>query len=107
MRAAKTLVTAISILVLFCGAVANAFGVTLTVGDAEVNNSLNNSVAVDVIVDDPAAIAGAAFTVSYDTQALELVAVESDFFAPFVDQFSQLPGAGTPFVNPQDSNPVR
>jgi len=103
MRAAKTLVTAISILVLFCGAVANAFGVTLTVGDAEVNNSLNNSVAVDVIVDDPAAIAGAAFTVSYDTQALELVAVESDFFAPFVDQFSQLPGAGTPFVNPQDS----
>jgi hypothetical protein len=103
MRAAKTLITAISILVLICGAVANAFGVTLTVGDAEVNTSLNNSVAVDVIVDDPSEIAGAAFTVSYDTQALELVAVESDFFAPFVDQFSQLPGAGTPFVNPQDS----
>jgi len=102
MRVAKTLLTAISVLVLICGAVANAFGVTLTVGDAEVNNSLNNSVAIDVIIDDPSAIAGAAFTLSYDTQALELVAVESDFFAPFVDQFSQLPGAGTPFVNQQD-----
>ena len=103
MRAAKTLVTAISILVLICGVVANAFGVTLTVGNAEVNNSLNNSVTVDVVVDNPSEIAGAAFTVSYDAQALELVAVESDFFAPFVDQFSQLPGAGTPFVNPQDN----
>jgi hypothetical protein len=103
MRAAKTLVTAISILVLVCGAVANAFGVTLTVGNAEVNTSLNHSVAVDIIVDNPSEIAGAAFTVTYDTQALELVAVESGFFASFVDQFSQLPGAGTPFVNPQDS----
>jgi len=102
MRAAKTLLTVISILVLTCGAVVNAFGVTLTVSDAEVNASLSNSVAIDVTVDDPSEIAGVAFTLSYNTQALELVAVESDFFAPFLDQFSELPGVGTPFVNPQD-----
>jgi hypothetical protein len=102
MRAAKTLLTAITILVLTCGAVANAFGVTLTISDAEVNASLSNSAAVDITVDDLSEIVGAAFTLTYNTQALKLVAVESDFFAPFIDQFSELPGAGTPFVNPQD-----
>jgi hypothetical protein len=102
MRATKTFLTLITILVLACGTVANALGVTLTVGDAEINNSSSNSVAIDVTVDDPSEIAGAAFTLSYNTQALELVAVESDFFAPFLDQFSELPGVGSPFVNPQD-----
>jgi hypothetical protein len=102
MRVAKTLLTAITILVLTCGSVANAFGVTLTVSDAEANTSLSNSVTIDITVDDPSAIAGAAFTLTYNTQALKLIAVESDFFAPFLDQFSELPGVGTPFVNPQD-----
>lgn len=96
----------ISMLALIVFAASSAFAtaptpVTLTVGDASVNAKTSNTVSIPVTVDNPSEIAGAAFTVVYDTEDLTLT-VDSTFFDTFQSQFSALPGAGIPYVDPDD-----
>ena len=62
--------------------------VTLTVGGADYD--LNGTgFSVDITVDDPQYILGAAFTVRYDTDHLTLTSVESSFFDTFENQFDE------------------
>jgi len=102
MQLKRTLFYAILVLGSLLYTISNAFGVTLTVENADVDARLNNTVSVNILVDDPSEIIGAAFTVFYDTNDLDLISVESEFFDTFANQFSTLPGAGTPFVDPTD-----
>jgi hypothetical protein len=102
MNAIKALSTAVFVLMLAIGGFATAYGVTLTAGNVAVDTGLSHYASVDVIVDDPTEITGAAFSLVFDTQALDLVEVESDFFPTFINQYASLPGVGTPFVNPTD-----
>jgi len=64
----------------------SAVGLTLTVGS--VGGTVGDHVPVPITVDDPSGIACASFMVSYDTGALELTSVVSNFFAPFAQQFA-------------------
>lgn len=52
----------------------------------------DDSFSVEVIVDDAAIVAGASFTVAYDTSVLTLASVESLFFDTFVSQGIPTPG---------------
>jgi len=63
-----------------------AGGVTLQIGSETVDASVNSTVSIDVAVDDPSQIAGAAFTVLYDTEDLTLTSVTSTFFDTFANQ---------------------
>lgn len=60
--------------------------VTLTVENATCDMS-TGKVSVDISVDAPEAIMGAAFTVQYDTRHLDLQTVDSTFFDSFKNQF--------------------
>ncbi|MEA3417724.1 MAG: CFI-box-CTERM domain-containing protein [Thermodesulfobacteriota bacterium] len=60
--------------------------VTLDIGSETVDASVNNTVSVNVTVDNPSQIAGAAFTVLYDTEDLTLTSVTSTFFDTFANQ---------------------
>jgi plastocyanin len=74
----------------------------ISVESAGVDARLQNLVTIDISADNPAEIASAALTVTYDAGEIHLVAVESPFFADFAGQFAALPGAGTPFVRVED-----
>jgi hypothetical protein len=62
--------------------------VTLSVGSGSGN--ANNTVEISITVDDPVGIAGAAFTIQYDSDHLFLSPVESDFFDTFTNQWAEL-----------------
>jgi cohesin domain-containing protein len=84
-------------LVVFAGILAGFFAgtasaVTLTVGDKIAN--LNQTIQVPVTVDDPSAIAGAAFTITYNTTDLNLSSIDNSFFDSF-EKGDQIPGTGT------------
>ena len=69
-----------------------ASAVTLTVEDKIAN--LNQTIQVPVTVDDSSAIAGAAFTVTYDTTALNLTSIDTSFFSS-IEKGEEIPGTGT------------
>ena len=80
----------------FAAAQASAEEVTLSLEDVTVNNEVSTTVDMRVIVDKTGQIAGAAFTVLYNTSDLTLTRVTSDFFGTFQNQFSTLnPNAET------------
>lgn len=58
-----------------------------------------NTLTIDVSIDDPTGIAGAAFTIAYDTGAMTLTAINSGFFDTFANQWTQF----SPPVFPPDS----
>ena len=70
----------------------NTSAVTLTVQNG--TSTLNTTVDISITVDDPSEIAGAAFTVNYDTTALELSSVDSSFFDSFT-RGNEISGTGT------------
>jgi hypothetical protein len=102
MNVIKALSTAVLVLILAMVGDVTAYGVTLTAGNVLVDKRVSHYASVAVTVDDPTEITGAAFSLVFDTQALDLVEVESDFFPSFINQYASLPGVGTPFVNPAD-----
>lgn len=55
-------------------------------GDGSVTASAGESVELNVVIDDASTVAGASFTVTYDTANLSLNSVGSSFFGTFVDQ---------------------
>jgi len=67
---------------------------------------------VSITVTDPTGIAGAAFTLSYDTDILEITDVGSTFFDTFANQFAgtdadtSVPVGGTTYYQPLLTNPV-
>lgn len=66
-------------------AIESSFAVTLTVESVD---GMKGDVAfIDITVDDPSEISGAAFTVTYDRSALNIDSIESGFFGTFKDQF--------------------
>jgi hypothetical protein len=79
-------VTAIMVL-----AASSALAVTMTVGTG--SGSADQAVQIPITVDDPVGVAGAAFTIQYDTNALSVI-VSSDFFDTFANQWVGTPGEG-------------
>ncbi len=79
-----------------------SLGAVLSVGDVYVDKQQNNSVSVDITVDDTSEIAGSALKVVYNSSEIQLTSVESRFFDTFINQLIDLPGAGDPFVDPSD-----
>jgi hypothetical protein len=88
MKVRNILVTIVITLALAIGSTVNAFGVALTVGSAAADLRSDHTVSIDISVDNPSQITGAAFTLTYDTSALTLTSVQSDFFATFAEQFT-------------------
>ena len=96
MKAIKT-VTALAVFAFIVSAPFAAFAaVTMTVGSATVD--ADQQAQIDITADDPVGIAGAAFTLEYDTSALT-VTVDSSFFDTFANQFAD---AGTPAGYPTE-----
>jgi len=83
----------------FAEAQTTATGVDLALTSPTVDASQNTTVTMDVTVSDPSQIAGAAFTVLYDTEDLTLTDVQSTFFDTFANQFT----AVNPGYTGQDS----
>ncbi|KPK79077.1 MAG: hypothetical protein AMS27_18425 [Bacteroides sp. SM23_62_1] len=71
----------------------NAFPVTLSIESK--SGTPDQTLEVPITVDDPSGIAGAAFTVEYDSSALSIT-VESVFFNTFLDQLLLLSTIGIP-----------
>jgi len=69
--------------------------VTLTVGNNW--NWSDQTVQIPVLVDNPAKIAGAAFTITYDDDNLTLDSIESTFFDTFANQWAELESAPVPY----------
>ena len=87
MRSAST-ITLLSVLTIILLAAPSAFAVVLSVG----NNSCDQgaTVQIPITVDAPSAIAGATFTVTYDSANLTLTNVGSAFFDTFTNQWIAL-----------------
>ena len=87
MRSAST-ITLLFVLAIMLLSAPSAFAVVLSVG----NNSCDQgaTVQIPITVDDPSAIAGAAFTVTYDSANLTLTNVGSAFFDTFTNQWIAL-----------------
>ena len=88
-RIFSTLLTLLCVIYLSFG-VANAADKVLSLvtsnGQSTIVLEQGDSIAIEVRVDDASAIAGASFTVIYDTANLTLASVESSFFGTFVNQ---------------------
>ena len=90
-----------------------AFAVELTVGSGSLvlEEGITPTIQVPITVSDPAGIAGAAFTLEYNTDALT-VDIESTFFDTFASQFAgtQAPTSvevdGQTYIQPLVSNDV-
>jgi len=92
----KKIFSIFALMIFMAGAAfAQVDSVTLNVGSATVDASVNSAVSIDVTVDNPSQIAGAAFTVLYDTEDLTLSSVTSTFFDTFANQFVGTPNAAT------------
>lgn len=73
------------------------FAVTLTVGDGI--GHPQETLKIGVTIDNPAGVAGAAFTIIYEADKITLTAIESGFFDTFANQWTQF----TPPVTPPDT----
>ena len=90
-----------------------AYAVDLTVGSSD-GNAVGDTIAIPITASDATGIAGAAFTVQYNTTDLEVTAVDSDFFDTFQNQFAGTPAAltttvdvdGVTYDQPLVTNPV-
>ena len=71
------------------------FAVTLTVGNG--SGTASETIQIPITVDDPVGIAGAAFTITYDTDNLYLSDIQSDFFDTFDKQWGALTPAPDPY----------
>ena len=69
--------------------------VTVTVGEGSA--WAEETIQIPIIVDDPAGIAGAAFTVLYDNSSINLSHVQSDFFDTFDNQWAALDPQPDPY----------
>lgn len=84
------LVCIVSILLLAMAAAASGVSaVTMDVGEA--SGEANATIQIPVTVDVSTGIAGAAFTITYDTSKIELNTIESDFFGTFASQWIGTP----------------
>jgi len=81
----KQILTVLVALLFLCGTVATASAVNLTV-DNTTTYAGDTTATVKITVDDPSEIAGAAFTITYDTAALGLIDIDSAFFDTFAKQ---------------------
>ena len=79
---------------LFCAISSSAFALEVTIGS--VSGTPDDSVSINITVDDPAEIAGMACTVTYNTNYFTLTSIESTFFDSFLDQWQSL----TPVPDP-------
>ncbi len=82
MRYTKQLIT-LFILLTFAAAKMAVADTSLTVGNS--SGTVGEQIDVPITVSNPANIAGASFTVTYDTSALELNQLNSEFFPFFSD----------------------
>jgi len=87
MRSART-ITLLSVLAIMLIAAPNAFAVVLSVGNDSCDQGA--TVQIPITVDAPSAIAGAAFTATYDSANLTLTNVGSTFFDTFANQWIAL-----------------
>ena len=78
-------------------AVSASADVNLKVGSDWVWSASGDTVEVDITVDDPETIAGAAFTITYDNTRLNLDSITSDFFDTFANQWAALSPAPDPY----------
>jgi hypothetical protein len=76
-------------------AAASAYAVTLTVGSG--SGKTNDTIEIPVTVDNPVGIAGAAFTIHYNSDHLSLSAIESTFFDTFAHQWAALSSPPDPY----------
>ena len=89
------------VFVIFAKVNATPSPVTLTVSDN--SGGVGDTIIVNVDVNDATEIAAAAFTITYDANALELQAdIETPFFQTFADQWASI----TPQPNPMPDNAV-
>lgn len=63
-------------------------GAVVSIGDYTAGPG--DTISIPVVVDDPGSIAGAAFSIHYDSSIFALEAVESDFFDVFSNQWNSL-----------------
>ena len=77
MTTRKTIAT-VSILAIMLLVASSASAVTLTVGTA--SGTSEQTLQIPITVDDSTSIAGAAFTITYDTANLTLIDIQSTFF---------------------------
>lgn len=77
---------------LICSFSKSVSAVVLTVPDGV--ETINQTIQIPVTVDDPSQIAGAAFTVTYDTDDLQCISIQGDFFDYF-ETGNEIPGLGT------------
>jgi len=87
MRSART-ITLLSVLAIMLLAAPSAFAVVLSVGSNSGNPG--DTLEIPITVNDPSAIAGAAFTITYDSDNLTLDNVGSAFFDTFTNQWIAL-----------------
>lgn len=82
-------------LLFILSAVPSVMAVTLTVGNG--SGITGDTIQIPIAVDNPVGIAGAAFTIEYDTDNLILSEIQSDFFAAFSNQWAALSPPPNPF----------
>jgi hypothetical protein len=89
----RIIITVFMALVIVILIKSNAFPVTLSIESK--SGTPDQTLQVPITVDDPSGIAGASFTIEYDTSALSIT-VESVFFDTFLDQLLPLSTTGDP-----------
>ncbi|NOY68211.1 MAG: hypothetical protein GXP53_01775 [Deltaproteobacteria bacterium] len=89
----------LAVFTLFSGSGFAASTASLTVGSASGN--VDQTLSIPITVDNPATIAGAAFTLQYSSSLS--VTVDSTFFDTFYNQLNALNTTGTPTYNSEDS----
>lgn len=100
----------LSILAIVLLTVSSTFAVDLTV--AHGSGNVGDTIDIPITVSDPTGIAGAAFTIEYNTTDLSVESITSDFFGTFASQFAgtEAPTSvevdGTTYTQPLITNPV-
>jgi len=99
----------ILLLALFWAFATNAAAMTITAGPA--TTASNGKHLLPITLSDMGetpiqSVAGTAFTLEFDTSALHLESVESDFFAPFEKQFAKAETQPMPEISPLQQSPV-
>ncbi len=95
MHAKKKLLILFMVTAFMVLAAVNASAVVMTVGT--VTGSTSETLQVPITVDDPTGIAGAAFTLDYNSSNISIT-VDSTFFDTFANQFAGTPAEGTDSV---------
>ena len=92
MHAEKKVLIVLTVMAFMMLAAVNAAAVVMTVGSG--TDAADQTIQIPITVDDPTGIAGAAFTLEYDTSLLSIT-VDSTFFDTFANQFVGTPAEGT------------